>query len=73
MKQPARWRNGREFILELYRLADSCEYGNLKDEMIGNRLVVGIRDDFLCHCMLKWYGELYFYDVYSCVHVCYLS
>ena len=33
--------------MELYRLADSCEYGDLKDKMIRDRLVVGIRDDSL--------------------------
>ena len=30
--------------MELYRLAESCDYGDLKDEMIRDRLVVGIRD-----------------------------
>ena len=36
-----------QFIMELYSLADSCEYSNLKDEMIHDRLVVGIHDDVL--------------------------
>lgn len=33
-----------QYIIELYKLADTCDYGNLKDEDIRNRLVVGIRD-----------------------------
>ena len=33
-----------QFIASLYNLADNCNYGNLKDEMIRDRLVVGIRD-----------------------------
>ena len=33
--------------MELYRLADSCDYGDLNDEMIRDRLVVGIRDAVL--------------------------
>jgi len=33
-----------QYIMELYRLADNCDYGALRDEMICDRLVVGIRD-----------------------------
>ena len=33
-----------QYIMELYRLSESCEYGDLKDEMIRDKLVVGIRD-----------------------------
>ena len=33
-----------QYTMELYRLAESCNYGDLKDEMIRDRLVVGIRD-----------------------------
>ena len=33
-----------EYIVELYCLAETCNYGDLKDEMIRDRLVVGIRD-----------------------------
>ena len=33
--------------MELYRLAESCEYDALKDEMIRDRLVVGIRNSAL--------------------------
>ena len=37
----------REFIMSLYNLAESCSYAELKDEMIRDRLVVGIRDIML--------------------------
>ena len=33
-----------EFITSLYTLVESCNYGDLKDQMIRNRIVVGIRD-----------------------------
>ncbi len=33
-----------KYIAELYCLADNCNYGNFKDEMIRYRLVVGIQD-----------------------------
>ena len=33
-----------QYIMELYRLAESCDYGALRNEMIRDRLVVGIRD-----------------------------
>ena len=33
-----------QYIMKLYRLSESCEYGDLKDEMIRDWLVVGIRD-----------------------------
>ena len=33
-----------QFITNLYSLADNCEFGNMKDELIRDRLVVGIRD-----------------------------
>ena len=36
-----------QYIMELYRLAESCDYGDLKDEMIRDRLVVGIWDAVL--------------------------
>lgn len=32
---------------ELYTLADNCNYGDLRDEMISDRLFVGIRDSAL--------------------------
>ena len=36
-----------EFITSLYSLAADCQYGNLRDEMIRDRLVVGILDTSL--------------------------
>ena len=33
--------------MELYRLAEICDYGALRDEMIRDRLLVGIRDTAL--------------------------
>jgi hypothetical protein len=33
-----------EFITSLYSLAENCSYGELKEEMIRDRIVVGIRD-----------------------------
>ena len=33
-----------QYITVLYSLVESCEYGELRDEMIRDRLVVGIRD-----------------------------
>ena len=36
-----------EFIAEIHRLADRCDFKNMKDELIHDRLVVGIRDNAL--------------------------
>ena len=33
-----------EFIIDLYRMAKHCGYGELHDEMIRDRIVVGVRD-----------------------------
>ena len=33
-----------EFIADLYRLAENCEYGTLHDELVRDRIVVGIKD-----------------------------
>ena len=33
-----------QYIMEPYQLTDNCDYGAMKDEMIRDRLVVGIRD-----------------------------
>ena len=35
------------FIQDLYRLAEDCEYGSLKDGLIRDRIVVGVVDDSL--------------------------
>nr|XP_042908526.1 uncharacterized protein K02A2.6-like [Parasteatoda tepidariorum] len=36
-----------DFITALYALADKCEYGNLHDELLRDRIVVGIKDQTL--------------------------
>jgi len=36
-----------DFIRDLHQLADRCSYGNLRDELIRDRIVVGVRDDGL--------------------------
>jgi len=36
-----------QFISEIHRLADRCDFKNMKDELIRDRLVVGIRDNAL--------------------------
>ena len=35
------------FIQELYRLTENCEYGTLKDELMRDRIIVGVLDDIL--------------------------
>ena len=40
-----------EYITVLYSLVETCEFGTLKDEMIRDRLVVGIRDRNLAEKM----------------------
>ena len=34
----------RSFRLDLYALIENCEYGNFKEPLLRNRIVVGIRD-----------------------------
>lgn len=36
-----------DFILDLYRLAEHCEYGAFKEEMIRDCIVVGLRNSAL--------------------------
>ena len=36
--------SGEQYIAALYNLAESCEYGTMKSELIRDHLVVGIRD-----------------------------
>ena len=31
-----------EYLMELYTLAESCEYGDMKHELIDDRLAIGI-------------------------------
>jgi len=40
-----------EYIMVLYNLAENCDYGAMKTEMIRDRLVVGIRDHALSEKM----------------------
>ena len=44
-------KTAEDYITVLHQLADSCEYGNLKQEMIQDRLIVGIRDEALSECL----------------------
>ena len=37
----------KQYIMELHKLTENCEYGDMKDELIRDRLVVGIRDSSL--------------------------
>ena len=39
------------FVTALYTLAEHCEYGSLHDEMIRDRIVVGLRDERLAEKM----------------------
>ena len=39
--------SAEQYIMELYKLAENCNYGDMKTEMIRDRLVVGIRDTVL--------------------------
>ncbi|XP_077864282.1 uncharacterized protein LOC144349635 [Saccoglossus kowalevskii] len=42
------------FIQDLYRLAEDCDYGVLKDDLIRDRIVVGVLDDSLSdHLQMK--------------------
>lgn len=36
-----------EFINSLYTLAETCEYGELKDELIRDRIIAGVKDERL--------------------------
>ena len=39
--------SAEQYITALYHLAETCNYGEMKSEMIRDRLVVGIRDENL--------------------------
>ena len=41
----------KQYITVLYHLVDSCEYETLKEEMLRDRIVVGIRDQTLSQCL----------------------
>ena len=36
-----------QFITDVHRLAENCNFGTMKDELVRDRLVVGIRDNSL--------------------------
>ena len=36
--------SAEQYITTLYRLVETCKYGTLRDEVLRDRLVVGIRD-----------------------------
>ena len=36
--------SAEQYIMSLYELVETCEYGMLKEEMLRDRIVVGIRD-----------------------------
>lgn len=42
------------FVTVLYSLAEHCGYGDLQDEMIRDRIVVGIRDAVLSEKLQIW-------------------
>ena len=43
--------SAEQYITDLYRLAETCEYGNLTPQMIRDQLVVGILDLKLLECL----------------------
>ena len=40
-----------KYITELYHLAETCEYGDLKEQLLRDRIVVGIRDRAISQMM----------------------
>ena len=50
------------FIQDLYRIAEDCEYGPLKDQLIRDRIVAGVLDDTLSD-RLQAKSELTLVDV----------
>ena len=45
IQQPGELVN--QFITEIHKLAESCNFGEMKEELIHDCLIVGIRDDAL--------------------------
>jgi len=43
----AKGESSEQYITAVYHLADTCNFGNLKEDLIRDRLVVGIRDQSL--------------------------
>ena len=46
--------SAEQFITSLYSLADNCAYGDLKDDLIRDRIVVGIRATNCCQNACNW-------------------
>ena len=45
VQQPG--ETAEQFIIALYNLSESCKYGTMRNELLRDRLVVGIRDSAL--------------------------
>ena len=43
-----------QFITEVHRLGDTCEFGKMKEELIRDHLVVGIHDHSLSLSGYRW-------------------
>ena len=43
--------SAEQFITVIHRMAENCEFGNMKDKLIRDRIVVGIRDESLSECL----------------------
>lgn len=54
---PARRGSSEAFITEVHKLAEHCSFGLLKDKLIRDRIVVGIKDRKLSE-MLQMDSEL---------------
>ena len=59
----------QQFVISLYNLAETCNYGNLKDETIWDRIVVSIRDQALPE-RLQTVAELTLGKAKTCVRQC---
>jgi hypothetical protein len=43
--------SAEQYIIEVHKLAENCEYGDMTSEMICDRIVVGILDTKLSQCL----------------------
>ena len=44
-------KTAEQFITSLFTIVENCNYGNLPDQLIQDRQVVGIRDTALSECL----------------------
>ena len=58
-----------QFITEVYHLGDNCEFGAMKEKLIRDRLVVGIRDLALSQ-QLQMEAELILDKAKRLIHQC---